>query len=108
MSSPSPSSGSSLVPAPEADAPRREFAKFDRFLDVRCPVSVVLGTGTISVRQCIALERNSVLRLSQPAGEDLYLLVNGVPVARGEVVIVDDNAALRLTAIARADRESRR
>jgi flagellar motor switch protein FliN/FliY len=71
-------------------------------------VSVVLGTGTISVRQCIGLERNSVVRLAEPAGEDLHVLVNGVAIARGEVVIVEDGTSIRLTEIARAPRESRR
>jgi flagellar motor switch/type III secretory pathway protein FliN len=38
-----------------------------------------------------------VVRLSQSAGQDLFVLVNDVPVARGEVVIIDDSVSLRLT-----------
>jgi flagellar motor switch protein FliN/FliY len=100
--------GAGIAAVPAGDAPENELDPFDPFLDVRCPVSVVLGTGTISVRQCLALERHSVVKLAQPAGEDLRVLVDGVAVARGEVVIVDDSAAIRLTEITRARREGGR
>jgi flagellar motor switch protein FliN len=72
---------------------------YHQLLDVSVPVSVLLGSGTISVRQCLALERNSLIELSQSAGEDLTLDVNGVSLARGEIVIIEDSAALRITEI---------
>lgn len=99
-SSPSSSSSSELVPAVPSEGPApRAFAGF---LDVKCRVSVVLGTGSISVRDCLGLGRSSVIRLAQSAGEDLQLVVGGIEIARGEVVIIDDSTALRLTEIARA------
>jgi len=70
-----------------------------RLGDVVCRVEVVLGTGTISVRHCLALEPGSTISLKQIAGSDLQVLVNGVPVALGEVVIVEDSTAIRLTDI---------
>src|SRR5262245_7634509 len=68
--------------------------------DVVCDVHVVLGTGTLSVRECLELRRHSVMRLVQTAGADLQVVVNGVLVAHGEVVIVDDSTAIRITEIA--------
>lgn len=70
-----------------------------RLRDVVCRVEVVLGTGTISVRSCLALKTGSVIALQQVAGSDLTVMVNSVPVGLGEVVIVDDSTALRLTEI---------
>lgn len=70
-----------------------------RLRDVVCNVAVVLGTGTISVRDCLSLQGGSLIPLQQMAGSDLQVLVNGVPVALGEVVIVDDSTAIRLTEI---------
>jgi flagellar motor switch protein FliN len=67
--------------------------------DVECAVEVVLGTGHITVRDCLRLERSSIVRLEQPAGSDLELRVQGRPLANGEVVIVDDGTALRLRRI---------
>jgi flagellar motor switch protein FliN/FliY len=73
---------------------------FQQLLDVVCPTNVMLGTGTITVRQCLALDRNSLVELEQSAGEDLQLSVNGVLLARGEIVIIEDSAGLRITEIA--------
>jgi flagellar motor switch protein FliN/FliY len=67
--------------------------------DVACHVDVWLGTATISVRDCLHLTRHSIIRLAQSAGSDMQVAVNGVPVANGEVVIVDDSTAIRLTEI---------
>ena len=70
-----------------------------RLGDVVCRVEVVLGTGTISVRHCVSLNDGSIIPLQQVAGSDLQVMVNGIPVALGEVVIVDDSTAIRLTDI---------
>jgi flagellar motor switch protein FliN/FliY len=72
---------------------------FQQLLDVCVPADVLLGTGSVTVRQCLALDRNSLLELTQSAGEDLMLDVRGVQLARGEIVIVEDSAALRITEI---------
>ena len=102
-SSPSSSSSSSLALAATSSAspssPVREG--LDPLRDVKCPVSVVLGTGSISVRRVLTLERQHVVRLHQSAGEDLQMIVNGILLARGEVVVVEDSTAIRLTEIAK-------
>jgi len=67
--------------------------------DVICRVEVVLGTGHMTVRECLQLQRMSVIRLKQSADEDLQVVVNGVPIASGEVVIVDDSTSIRVTEI---------
>jgi flagellar motor switch protein FliN len=72
---------------------------FGELTDVVCGVAVVLGTGAVTVRRCLGLQRHSVLRLEQSAGEDLQVQVNGVTIAKGEVVIVEDSTAIRVTEI---------
>ncbi len=67
--------------------------------DVTCGVDVVLGSASMTVRQCLALKRNSVIRLTQSAGNDLQVVVNGIPVALGEVVIIENSTAVRITDI---------
>lgn len=67
--------------------------------DVTCHVDVVLGTASMTVRQCLALKRDSIVRLGQSAGSDLQVVVNGVPVALGEVVIIESSTAVRVTDI---------
>ena len=90
MSSSQNSSSSSDRPA---DAPLTPLH------DVTCKVDVVLGTASLTVRQCLALQRDSVIRLTQSAGNDLQVVVNGVSVALGEVVIIESSTAVRVTDI---------
>jgi flagellar motor switch protein FliN/FliY len=68
-------------------------------LDVPCMVEVIVGTGSITVRECLQLQRDSVIRLEQPAGADLALLVEGIPAASGEIVVDDDTTSVRISAI---------
>jgi flagellar motor switch protein FliN/FliY len=68
--------------------------------DVSCSVDVWLGTARISVRDCLHMKRHSVIPLEQSAGSDMLVVVNGVLVAHGEVVIIDDSTAIRVTEIA--------
>jgi flagellar motor switch/type III secretory pathway protein FliN len=65
--------------------------------DVRCAVDFVLGTGTLTMRECLGLERHSVVRLIQREGADLHVSVRGVTIATGEVVIIGDTTALRIS-----------
>ena len=67
--------------------------------DLRCPVTVLLGTGSVTVRQCLELKPNSVVTLRQGVGDDLELRVNGVLIAHGEVVIVEDTTSFRVTSV---------
>jgi flagellar motor switch protein FliN/FliY len=85
----SPTSSSSSSPLSDALA---------QMLDVACTVEFILGTGTMTVRECLRLKPHSVVRLIQIAGSDVQMRVNGVPVATGEVVILD-GTALRISHI---------
>lgn len=87
------SSLTSLSSSEPVEAP----SPFDALGELRCPLAVVLGSGTITVQQCLTLEKNTVLRLTQSAGEDLSVVVNGVTIARGEVAIIDTSTAIRIT-----------
>jgi flagellar motor switch/type III secretory pathway protein FliN len=77
----------------------QQAANISQMLDVECGVDFIIGTGRLKVRDCLRLERQSIVRLDQSGGADLELRVHGVPVAVGEVVIMDDVTALRLTRI---------
>lgn len=72
---------------------------FEPLLDVRLPVEVILGTTSLTVRACLSLERNSIVRLEQLAGVDLQVTASGIVLAWGEVVIVEDSTAIRVTEI---------
>lgn len=77
------------------------------FAAVPCDVDIVLGTGEISIRTCMGLQKGSTVRLEQSAGQDLTLVVDGVTVARGEVVVMDDSVSVRITELWRPSGDSR-
>ncbi|MEO7191686.1 MAG: FliM/FliN family flagellar motor C-terminal domain-containing protein [Vicinamibacterales bacterium] len=91
---------SSSDPAVAAPSP------LDWVMDVPCPVDFVLGTATVKVRDCAQFAPNTIVKLRQQAGSDLEVRVGGVPLASGDVVIVDDNVALRLSRILSPGRET--
>jgi flagellar motor switch protein FliN/FliY len=68
-------------------------------LDVKCNVDIVLGTSVISVGQCLRLKKHSLIRIDQAAGADMEVVVNGIPIAHGEVLIVDDTTSIRVTEV---------
>ena len=88
---------SSEPPPPKPAAPPHPFATM---LDVVCLVEVFLGTGTITVRDCLKLQRLGVIRLNQTAGADLDVRVHGVSIALGEAMIVDESTGVRLSTMA--------
>ena len=66
---------------------------------VAMEVTVELGRTRLSVRELLALSPGDVLELDRAAGSPADLLVNGRLIARGEVVVVDEDFALRVTEI---------
>ncbi len=62
-------------------------------------VTVELGRTRMSVRDLLALTPGTVLELDRAAGSPADLLVNGRLIARGEVVVVDEDFGLRVTEI---------
>jgi flagellar motor switch protein FliN/FliY len=100
MSSSQISSSSEAAQPPET--PRSQPAAahpLAGMLDVTCTVDVIVGDGTITVRDCLKLKRHSVIRLRRQAGSDLAIHVQGVPIATGEIVVVDDRTAVRISRI---------
>jgi flagellar motor switch/type III secretory pathway protein FliN len=68
--------------------------------DIRCHVDVLIGTGVLTLRECLSLQRHHVVRLAEPAGGDLSIRVHGVTIASGEVVVTDNASTLRVTRVA--------
>jgi flagellar motor switch protein FliN/FliY len=68
--------------------------------DIVCGVDFVIGSGRVKIREFLRLGPHSIVRLDEAAGADLELRVNGVVLAQGEVAVMDDSAALRITRIA--------
>ena len=68
-------------------------------LEVNVDLALEVGRTSICVRDLLQLNQGSVVELDRLAGESLDVLVNGTLVARGEVVVVNDNYGVRLTEV---------
>jgi flagellar motor switch protein FliN/FliY len=72
----------------------------DFILDIPLLVTVELGRAKLPIQDLLKIGEGSVVELNRLVGEPLEVFVNGKPVARGEVVVVNEKFALRLTDIA--------
>jgi flagellar motor switch protein FliN/FliY len=71
----------------------------DMLHDVEMEVSAELGRTRMSVRELLSLTPGAIVELDRAAGSPADLLVNGRLIARGEVVVVDENFGIRITEI---------
>ncbi len=94
-----------VVPAtPEA---HNANADLEAIYDVPVTVSAVLGKASIQVSQLLKLGRGAVVELDRKLGEAIDIYVNNRLVARGEVVVVeDDRLGITMTEIVKSDRAS--
>jgi flagellar motor switch protein FliN len=70
-----------------------------RLSEIPMELSVEIGRTGTTVGETLELRVGSVVALGRQAGEPVDLLVNGSPIARGEVVVVDERYGLRITEI---------
>jgi len=91
--------------AADAGGGPRSARDLEAVYDIPVTVSAVLGKATMQVNQLLKLGRGAVVELDRKLGEAIDIYVNNRLVARGEVVMVDDNRlGVTMTEIVKADR----
>jgi flagellar motor switch protein FliN/FliY len=73
--------------------------ELSRLHDVSVELAVEVGRTQMTIREALALGPGSIVTLNRLAGEPVDLLVNGKPIARGEVVVIDEEFGLRVTEV---------
>ncbi|MCW2503389.1 MAG: Flagellar motor switch protein fliM [Actinomycetia bacterium] len=86
-------------PRPYTPPPVSRSAGLDLLHDVEMEVTAELGRTRMSVRELLSLAPGAVVELDRAAGAPTDLLVNGRLIARGEVVVIDENFGIRITEI---------
>jgi flagellar motor switch protein FliN/FliY len=71
----------------------------DMLLDVELDVSIELGRTDLSIKRILEMGPGSIVELNRMAGEPVDLLVNNKVVAKGEVVVVDENFGIRIVSL---------
>ncbi len=82
---------------PNEHGPTMEESSLDVILDIPVTISMEVGRTHISIRNLLQLNQGSVVELDRLAGEPLDVMVNGMLVAHGEVVVVNEKFGIRLT-----------
>ena len=81
--------------------------RIDLLRDVIMGVSVELGRTRLTVQEILGLTPGSIVELDRAAGAPVDVLVNGTLIAHGEVVVVDEEFAVRISEVVGPDREGR-
>lgn len=71
--------------------------KTGRVNNVSVPLQVVLGTTEATLEQLSSLGQGTIIELDKLAGEPVDLIAAGIVVAKGEVVVIDENFGIRVT-----------
>jgi flagellar motor switch protein FliN/FliY len=74
-------------------------ANIDLLLDVSLPVAIELGRTQMTISDILELGSGSIVELDKLAGEPVDILVNSKPLAKGEVVVLDENFGVRITSL---------
>jgi flagellar motor switch protein FliN len=72
-------------------------SNLDLVHDVPLQISAVLGRTALTLRDVVALQTGSVFELDKLSSEPIDLYVNNILIARGEVVVVDDKFAVKIS-----------
>jgi flagellar motor switch protein FliN/FliY len=76
-----------------------QSADLARLRAVPVELTVEIGRAEMTIGETLALRPGSIVRLDRLADEPLDLLVNGTRIARGEVVVIDEDFGLRITEV---------
>lgn len=85
--------------ADDASVSAVDDSSLDILMDIPLQVSVELGRVKMIVKDVIELGAGSIIEIEKSAGEAVDVLVNNRLVARGEVVVIEDNFGVRITEI---------
>ena len=92
-------------PVPVESGSPRTARELEAVYDIPVTVSAVLGRATMPVNQLLKLGRGAVVELDRKLGEAIDIYVNNRLIARGEVVMVDDQRlGVTMTEIVKGER----
>jgi flagellar motor switch protein FliN/FliY len=87
------------APEQPAELPPADLGALRPLAGVEMAVTAELGRAQLSVSELLNLRAGSVIELDRAAGSPVDVLVNGTLIARGEVVVVDEEFGVRLTEV---------
>lgn len=74
----------------------------ERIIDVPLQVSIELGRVKKTIKEVLSFDLGSIIILDKLAGDMVDVVVNGKPIATGEVIVIDENYGVRITEVLNA------
>ena len=71
-------------------------------MDVPLQISVEIGSTKKKIKDILEFSQGTIIELERQAGAPVDVMVNGNLIARGDVVVIDDNFAVRITEIVKS------
>lgn len=93
------SSGNSAANQAAPTHPYEDANALELLLDIPMEICVELGRLKMMIKDVVELGTGSIVEIDKAAGEPVDLMVNGRLVAKGEVVVIEDNFGVRITEI---------
>lgn len=81
-----------------------EIEAWRRFHDLPVPLTVELGRTILTARAVLELEENSIIQLSRSTGEGVDVMAENKRLARGEIIMMEDRAGVRINEIIMPER----
>ena len=81
------------APAGEGAAQPAQTSNIETIMRIPVTVKIVIGTATMPVAQLLKLGRGAVIPLDRRVGEPVDVVVNGHAVARGEIVVIEEDGS---------------
>ena len=75
------------------------LASWADFLDLPLSLSLELGRAKMTVREILDLEPSSIVKLGRSTGEGVDIRADNKPLMRGEIVVIEDRAGVRISEI---------
>ena len=85
--------------SPELNLSGSQKDNLQLLMDVPLKISVELGSAKRKVRDILEFTQGTIIELERQAGAPVDIIVNGNLIAKGDVVVIDDNFAVRITEI---------
>ena len=67
--------------------------------EISINVEVIMGAVELSLEEFSQIKKGSIIDLNIASGSPSFVLVNGEPIARGEILVIEKNLAIRLSKI---------
>ena len=81
------------------EANERRIESWRDYLNLNLPLSFELGRTRLKFRELLEIKADSIIKLPRSTGEGIDVYADNQPLVRGEIVVIEDRAGIRINSI---------